>query len=536
MTKGVGAGGGGGVVADDEGGGGFGMVASGEPGANPVEKTELQDYDSVLEMVGNGRFQRKMLWICGLGNAADAVEILTVSFILPGAQSDLHLSYSDMGWLTASIFFGMLIGSWIWGFVSDLLGRRYGFACAMGVAGVFALASAFSFNVTTLVLLRACAGVGVGGSVPVVFSYFAEFLSSDIRGTYMVLLASFWMVGSLYAAITGWAIIPWIGWRYFVAWSSLPAFICAASILLSAPESPRYLMVKRRPAEAMEILRGAAVENGIALPSGLALAPLEHSEEDAELARSTEQGFEYWWLAVMSRIKAMMQPHVKRMLMVQMVLWFGISFGWYSTALWLPEYFQRRSGSTEVSMSVYFDTLLTAVAQLPGNIISLRLVDSIGRRWTLAGCMMAGGVSAILFAAAPSGQVWSVAAGCLFNGVSIGGWNALDLYSAESFPTSVRTSAMGVLLSAGRIGSICASIMNGKLLEMSIWLPLLAASAAMFMASFAAIFALPVETKSRTMVDTIKHFEGSSSHNYAARRSSPSGTAGGVDEETALLP
>ncbi len=33
---------------------------------------------------------------------------------------------------------------------------------------------------------------------------------------------------------------------------------------------------------------------------------------------------------------------------------------------------------------------------------------------------------------------WPLVAACVFNGISVGGWNALGLISAELFPTSVR--------------------------------------------------------------------------------------------------
>jgi hypothetical protein len=82
----------------------------------------------------------------------------------------------------------------------------------------------------------------------------------------------------------------------------------------------------------------------------------------------------------------------------------------------------------------------------------------LGRRKTLAVCMAAAAVAAGLFAAAPamaaaaagggsssggdgssSTSLWRiyVACACIFNALSVGGWNALDLYCAEAFPTQV---------------------------------------------------------------------------------------------------
>jgi VNT family MFS transporter (synaptic vesicle glycoprotein 2) len=74
---------------------------------------------------------------------------------------------------------------------------------------------------------------------------------------------------------------------------------------------------------------------------------------------------------------------------------------------------------------------------LAGNIASLYLVDKIGRRWTACSCLAGSCLCALLFAAAPADPVWSLVAASVFNAISVGGWNALDLLSAELFPTEV---------------------------------------------------------------------------------------------------
>lgn len=50
-----------------------------------------------------------------------------------------------------------------------------------------------------------------------------------------------------------------------------------------------------------------------------------------------------------------------------------------------------------------------------------------------------------------------------FNAFSTAGWNAIDLMSAESFPTDIRTTGMGLLAAGGRSGSVIAQFVNGYL-------------------------------------------------------------------------
>ena len=47
----------------------------------------------------------------------------------------------------------------------------------------------------------------VGGSLPVAFSYFCEFFSKRTRGPFVIVLAGFWILGSVFASLLALAII-----------------------------------------------------------------------------------------------------------------------------------------------------------------------------------------------------------------------------------------------------------------------------------------------------------------------------------------
>lgn len=106
--------------------------------------------------------------------------------------------------------------------------------------------------------------LSVGGSVPVVFTYFSEFLSTRDRGPYMVAIACCWMVGSLFTAGLAWLIIPrdislslgfitMNSWRSFAFLCAFPSITCAIA-LIKAPESPRWLLAQGRINDAKEVL------------------------------------------------------------------------------------------------------------------------------------------------------------------------------------------------------------------------------------------------------------------------------------------
>lgn len=69
----------------------------------------------------------------------------------------------------------------------------------------------------------------IGGSIPIVFSYFSEFLAQEKRGEHLSWLCMFWMIGGVYAAAMAWAIIPHYGEqppRVDPRLSLFPWFLC----------------------------------------------------------------------------------------------------------------------------------------------------------------------------------------------------------------------------------------------------------------------------------------------------------------------
>ena len=154
----------------------------------------------------------------------------------------------------------------MWGSLGDTLGRRKVLINAMIINAAAGIVSSFSQDFYFFMLLRFLSGVGVGGSIPVVWTYFAEFQPSSSRGALLSILASFWMIGNLTVAGMAWFIIPrdlgwsdkdgfqYNSWRIFVAASALPSLFVSICLVF-LPESPKYLLCKGEchPSHCIEI-------------------------------------------------------------------------------------------------------------------------------------------------------------------------------------------------------------------------------------------------------------------------------------------
>ena len=108
----------------------------------PTYDTTLS-IDAVISRIGFGRFQWKLLWICGFGWAADGMEVLLISFVIPAVAKEWALSKSQIGWLGTAIFLGMMAGAWFWGRISDRVGRKFGFIGTVAIDSGFGLALRF---------------------------------------------------------------------------------------------------------------------------------------------------------------------------------------------------------------------------------------------------------------------------------------------------------------------------------------------------------------------------------------------------------
>ncbi|CAN0511758.1 unnamed protein product, partial [Ectocarpus sp. 8 AP-2014] len=91
--------------------------------------------------------------------------------------------------LTAAVFVGMLVGGILAGSAADRLGRRNCLLVSLAINCTFASISAAAPSVGWLIAARVCAGLGVGGSIPVVLTLGAELFAARIPGATVSLIS-----------------------------------------------------------------------------------------------------------------------------------------------------------------------------------------------------------------------------------------------------------------------------------------------------------------------------------------------------------
>lgn len=187
--------------------------------------------------------------------------------------------------MATATFVGMLLGATFWGGLADRFGRRVGFQATVAVFTVFGTASAFAPDPVSLALLRGLTGFGLGGALPLDFSLYAEFLPARNRGRRLVVLESFWALGTVdrgrRRARLGAG--PDRGLAPLLASTALLGPLLFW-IRRQVPESPRWLAAAGRGPEAAAVLREVAVTNGVPWSaSTVAVAPRARPARPADL-------------------------------------------------------------------------------------------------------------------------------------------------------------------------------------------------------------------------------------------------------------
>lgn len=157
----------------------------------------------------------------------------------------------DLSAITSSTSLLALIASPLAGHLADSQGRRPVIAAACGLFIFGALVQAAATNVLTMVLGRAVVGAAVGAASAVVPLYIAEIAPANRRGRLVTVQSLFITGGQVVAYIVGWGVMG--RWRIAVGAGAVPA-VLQAGLLISMPESPRWLVLKGKDDEAAAVL------------------------------------------------------------------------------------------------------------------------------------------------------------------------------------------------------------------------------------------------------------------------------------------
>lgn len=206
-----------------------------------------------------------LLTVMAVAITIDVMKPTTLSFVAPGMAREYGLksALTPHGHIPVSLLplagiGGTVLGSWLWGWLGDRIGRRASILFAALLFTTTAICGAmpgFSWNLLMCFFM----GIGAGGMLPIAFALMAETIPARHRGWLMVLIGG--DVAGAYV-ITSWlagVLTPHYSWR--IMWLiGLPTGLLLIGLNHWIPESPRYLLAAGQPDAAAAIMRRFGAE------------------------------------------------------------------------------------------------------------------------------------------------------------------------------------------------------------------------------------------------------------------------------------
>ena len=238
----------------------YGLIPKGSFGSRG--KTEVKSSDVHVQALDNAVMTPthwKLFGVLVVALIVDVMKPATLGFVVPGTAAEYGLSRSQVALLPFAGILGTTMGSFLWGWLGDTIGRRASILLAamifIGTAICGAMPS-YGWNIVMCWLM----GFGAGGMLPITFALLAEVVPAKQRGWLIVLLGGIGTIGG-YLAASGFAALlePIFGWR--IMWFlGLPTGIILILLNRYIPESPRFLLAQGNIEEAHRVMKSFGVE------------------------------------------------------------------------------------------------------------------------------------------------------------------------------------------------------------------------------------------------------------------------------------
>lgn len=389
-----------------------------------------------------------LLLVMAAAITIDVMKPTTLAFMAPGAAKEYglrsplnpHAHALPVALYPLFGIAGTVLGSFLWGWLGDRIGRRASILLAAIIFVAVAVCGAMPVFWANLVVCFIM-GLGVGGMLPIAFSLMAETIPARHRGWVMVLIGG--DVAGAYI-ITSWiastiASPARYGWR--MLWLiSLPTGLILMLLNRWIPESPRFLLQHGREEEAKAIMAryGAVVVEG----------------EDSLL--DVEQH-------VRSRFAQLFSRDFVGLSIIVLLLGLGIGIVQYGFQQWIPSNLAKLGFRDVTAAKILRDSALIG---FPLNFPIAWLYGFWSAKKTIL-LMCASTVAALIgFVIAPTSSLVhtvngvSHQTGLLYVLLIVPIWGISSLtavmvaYASEVYPTKVRARGSGLAAGATKFGGV----------------------------------------------------------------------------------
>lgn len=397
----------------------------------------------VNDVIGEGKFNKFFLrtfLICFFVIFFDGLEGGLFGISIPMLQAELKLPSYQIGILASYGMFGMVCGSVVCGVIADKIGRKKVIMIATAMYCIFTGLQGFSYSYWEIGVCRFLAGIGLAGVVPNTAAMLSEYSPVANRATLITLCTLGVAIGGTLGVGLGLLLLPEYSWRILFYLSFIPLLLVVIQHFW-LPESMAIYHKKNKKEKIVEILQQA---NPSFVPS-----PEDNYQLQAEAKKAS--------------FKTLFQKGYARNTSLFFSMFFLNLFVIYGLQTWLPK-LMNVSGFT-LKFSLIFVLMFNA-----GSLLGVPLGG-----WLIDKCKTYKSIIIIYFiicsfctALLGAGlNPVTIAIVIFFAGAALQGFQGmLGAYVVQCYPMTVRSSALGSIMSFGRLGAVAAPTVFGVLLGM----------------------------------------------------------------------
>ncbi len=323
----------------------------------------------------NNRFTIVVALIVALGGFLMGFDASVISGVNKFIEIEFVLTKLELGWAVASLTLSATLAMLVAGPLSDRIGRRSVLVYASILYAVSAIGSALAPSYLVLVVARMIGGLGVGASLIIAPMYIAEIAPADMRGRMVSFNQLNIVIGISVAFFTNYLILQlgqsdaaWAqalkfdayNWRWMLGLETMPAVLYFIGLFF-VPESPRWLIMKGRTSEALQIMTKA---NGAEMAKEALAAAQASFDEDKS------QGLEL--------IGELFKPALRLVLIIGIVVAILQQItGINSVFFYAPMIFEQSGIGTDAS---FVQAIMVGLVNLAFTILAILFVDKWGRK------------------------------------------------------------------------------------------------------------------------------------------------------------
>jgi AAHS family 4-hydroxybenzoate transporter-like MFS transporter len=333
----------------------------------------------------------------------------------------------------------MLLSGFGGGLLADKLGRRILILSGLTLFGCLTIAKAYATTYTSLFVLQALTGIGIGAVFINVLALSAEYAPARNRRFLVTCVSSAYPLGGVLASYAAASLGPLLGWAPIFVLGGTAALILAGLCVAFLPPSVRQLVWQGRPAGEIDRIMVKITP----IPAG----PVQWVSCEEKIPKAQVRNVFDGGRAAMTFILAIA---IAATLMSN-----------YFVVGWSPLLFNLSGMSPSRSAMV---GSMFPMGSMIGAWIWGRLLDHISPPAVLGLASLLGAVCYALIGHTLSSFPLLMTT-VIVGGLGMGVQSAYNGFISSVYPTSVRGTALGLIMGIGRLGAIFGPLLGGILVR-----------------------------------------------------------------------